>query len=62
MTHASNLDEYNKIFINLSSRIDQEKIKLVVIDNIHSVCDNFIKADGSVDYIERSNFMLKHSK
>lgn len=29
---------------------------------MHSVCDNFIKADGSVDYIERSSFMLKHVK
>ena len=24
--------------------------------------DNFIKTDGNVDYIERSNFLLKHSK
>jgi hypothetical protein len=33
-----------------------------VIDNILSVCDNFIKADGQVDFIERSNFLLKHTK
>jgi hypothetical protein len=26
------------------------------------VGDNFIKTDGNVDYIERSNFLLKHSK
>ena len=35
---------------------------MVIIDNIQSVGDNFIKADGQVDYIERSNFLLKHSK
>lgn len=35
---------------------------MVVVDTIHSICENFIKSDGSVDYIERSNFLLKHSK
>lgn len=34
----------------------------MIIDNIQSVGDNFIKADGQVDFIERSNFLLKHSK
>ena len=56
------MDEYSKVFINLAARVEQEQIKLVVIDNMHSVCDNFIKPDGSVDYIERSSFMLRHVK
>lgn len=43
-------------------RIGQEKTRLIVIDNILAVCDNFIKADGQVDFIERSNFLLKHTK
>ena len=34
----------------------------MVIDNIHAVCENFILPDGQVDYLERSKFMLKHSK
>ena len=50
------------MFKNLHARMDEEKIKLIVIDNIHSVCDNFIKSDGTVDYIERSQFMNRHSK
>jgi len=50
------------VFINLGARVESENIKLVVIDNIHSVCDNFIKADNQVDYIERSSFLHKHSK
>ena len=62
LIHARNLDDYNKIFINLASKVDSEEIKLVVIDNMHAVCENFIKADGSVDFIERSNFMLKHAR
>lgn len=61
-SHCQTLEDYNKVFINLSQRIENEHIKLVIIDNIQSVGDNFIKTDGNVDYIERSNFLLKHSK
>ncbi len=34
----------------------------MVIDNIHAVCENFIEADNTVNYLDRSKFMLKHSK
>ena len=61
-SHCQTLEDYNKVFINLAQRIENERIKLVIIDNIQSVGDNFIKADGQVDFIERSNFLLKHSK
>lgn len=61
-SHCQTLEDYSKVFINLSQRIENEHIKLVIIDNIQSVGDNFIKTDGNVDYIERSNFLLKHSK
>lgn len=37
-------------------------MKLVIIDNIHNVCDNFIKAEGTIDFVERSKFIQKHSK
>ena len=56
------MEDYNKVFMNLSQRIENDVIKLVIIDNIQSVGDNFIKADGNVDFIERSNFLLKHAK
>lgn len=62
LTQAANLDEYNRIFINLSSRVASEQIKVVVVDNIHSVCDNFIKPDGGVDFFERSSFLNRHSR
>uniref|UniRef100_A0A7S3FW46 Rad51-like C-terminal domain-containing protein n=1 Tax=Strombidium rassoulzadegani TaxID=1082188 RepID=A0A7S3FW46_9SPIT len=61
-SYCQTLEDYNKVFINLSQRIENEKIKLVIIDNIQSIGDNFIKTDGNVDFIERSNFLLKHSK
>lgn len=50
------------MFINLAARVDEQTIKLVIIDNIHAVCENFIKQDGTVDYIERAQFMYRHSK
>ena len=62
LQQASNLDDYYKVFLNLSTRIQHDQTKLIVIDNILAVCDNFIKADGQVDFIERSNFLLKHTK
>lgn len=62
LAQAANIDDYNKIFLNLSAKIPTDKTKLIVIDNILAVCDNFIKADGQVDFIERSNFLLKHTK
>ena len=52
--HVNSIDEYLKLFINLAARIDEQQIKLVIIDNIHAVCENFIKQDGQVDYIERA--------
>lgn len=61
-SHCQTLEDYNKVFMNLSQRIENDVIKLVIIDNIQSVGDNFIKADGNVDFIERSNFLLKHAK
>lgn len=61
-SYCQTLEDYNKVFISLAQRIENERIKLVIIDNIQSVGDNFIKTDGQVDYIERSNFLLKHSK
>lgn len=60
--HCNNIEEYNRLFINLPARTDEQQYKLVVIDNIHEVCANFIQPDGQVDYLERSKFMLKHSK
>ena len=62
IAHCNNLDEYQKLFMNLAARIEDQSLKLIVIDNIHSVCENFIKQDGMVDYIERSQFMLRHTK
>jgi len=56
------LEDYNKVFMSLTTRIETDRIKIVIIDNIQSVADNFIKGDGAVDFIERSNFLLKHSK
>lgn len=57
MHFCKNIEDYNKIFLNLTQRVQQENIKLVIIDNIHSVCDNFIKADGQIDFVERSKFI-----
>ena len=48
--------------MNLAQRIENDRLKLLIIDNIQSVGDNFVKVDGQVDFIERSNFLLKHSK
>lgn len=62
MQFCKNIEDYNKIFLNLTARVVQEGIKLVVVDNIHAVCDNFIKADGQIDFVERSKFIQKHSK
>jgi RecA/RadA recombinase len=59
---ANNLDEYQRVFMNFDQRVNVENIRLIVIDNIHTVCDNFMKADGTVDYIERYNFLLKQSR
>ena len=61
-SHCQGIEDYNKVFMSLSNRIEHDKIKLIIIDNIQSVGDHFIKGDGSVDYIERSSFLLKHSK
>ena len=54
LQHVNSIDEYTKLFINLAARVDEQQINLVIIDNIHAVCENFIKQDGTVDYIERS--------
>eukprot|EP00347_Sterkiella_histriomuscorum_P018865 403343876 len=62
MNYCKTIEEYNKVFLNLVSRIQQENVKLVIIDNIHNVCDNFIKSEGSIDFLERSRFIQKHSK
>lgn len=62
MQFCKNIEDYNKIFLNLTQRVQQENIKLVIIDNIQSVCENFIKADGQIDFVERSKFIQKHSK
>lgn len=48
--------------MNLAQRIENDRLKLLIVDNIQAVGDNFIKTDGQVDFIERSNFLLKHSK
>jgi len=44
--YCNNLEDYRKVFINLPVRADEEQYKLVVIDNIHAVCENFIQPDG----------------
>jgi hypothetical protein len=59
---SSNLDDYNKIFLNLEQSVNKEKIKLVIVDNILTVCDYFIKADGTVDFFERAGFLVSHSR
>ena len=46
LSHVNGIDDYSKLFINLAARVNEEEIKLVVIDNIHAVCENFIKQDG----------------
>jgi hypothetical protein len=48
--------------MKLQEHIEENKIKLLIIDNIQSLCLQYTKADESVDFIERSNFLLKHSK
>jgi RecA/RadA recombinase len=48
--------------MNFDSRADVENIRLIVIDNIAQVCDNFMKADGSIDYLERYGFLLKQTR
>ena len=60
--HCNNLEEYQRVFNNLPAQADELEYRLVVIDNIHAVCENFIQPDGTVDYLERSKFMNKHSK
>lgn len=62
LMQSSNLDDYNKIFLNLEQSVNKERIKLVVVDNILSVCDYFIKADGTVDFFERAGFLVSHSR
>lgn len=42
--------------------MSKERIKLVIIDNILTVCDYFIKADGTVDFFERAHFLVSHSR
>ena len=51
-SHCQTLEDYNKVFINLAQRIENERIKLVIIDNIQSVGDNFIKALKSLALFE----------
>ena len=41
-SHCQTLEDYNKVFMNLSQRIESDKMKLLIIDNIQSVADNFI--------------------
>lgn len=55
------LQQYREIFADINKTIETQKIKLLVLDNLSSLCDNFTKADGSVDYIERSQFLVKHA-
>ena len=60
IVEAMRLEDYNKIFSSLSDEVSKEGIKLVVIDNIASVCDHFIRNDSSMvstDYIERATFL-----
>lgn len=59
---VSNLDDYNKIFLNLEANLEKDKIKLLVVDNILTICDYFIKTDGSCDFFERANFLIAHSR
>lgn len=61
LSHCNGLEEYQRVFVNLAAKIDEQQIKLIVIDNIHAVCENFIESDNQVDYLARSKFMLKHS-
>ena len=52
---ALKLEDYTKVMYELQNRIDKENIKLIVIDNIASVCDHFINNSTSlinVDFIE----------
>jgi hypothetical protein len=42
--------------------LEHKSLRLLIVDNILAVCDNFIKADGQVDFLERSAFLLKHTK
>jgi len=61
---ALKLEDYTKVMFELQNWIDKENIKLIIIDNIASVCDHFINNTTSlinVDFIERANFLLKHS-
>ena len=54
------LEDYNWIFQEMQSKIDKENIKLLIIDNIASVCDHFINNSSSlinVDFIERASFL-----
>ena len=44
LTHCTTLEDYNKVFMNLAQRV--QNMKLIVIDNIQAIGDNFIKADG----------------
>lgn len=62
LMQVSNLDDYHKVFLNLEQQLDKDKIRLVIVDNILTVCDYFIKADGTVDWIERSAFLVNHSR
>lgn len=59
---VSNLDDYNKIFLNLEANMQRDNVKLLVVDNILTVCDYFIKTDGSCDFFERANFLVAHSR
>ena len=61
-SHCSSLEEYNKVFLNLGQRVQSDRLRLIILDNIQAVANNFVRADGQVDFIERSNFLLKHAR
>lgn len=55
LMQVNNLDDYNKVFLNLeANQAEKDNIRLLVVDNIQTVSDYFIKADGSVEYFERA--------
>ena len=54
-------EEYDCTFLEIGKKIEHDNLKLLIIDNISAICENFIKADFTVDFIERSQFLVKHS-
>lgn len=57
---GSKFETYNDIIDKLEDTVESEKIKLIIVDNIATICDHFINQEigvTSVDYFARATFL-----